>query len=109
VTDITQLRPGTVIEDDSIPLLLRAARQPTFVTINVKDFWRRLAADPRFCVACFPIGDARAHEIPELLRRLFATSPFKTRSLRLGKVARVNQHKVQYYTASSPRLQTIDW
>ncbi len=38
VTDITQLRPETVIRDDAIPMLLRAARQPTFVTINVSDF-----------------------------------------------------------------------
>jgi hypothetical protein len=34
------LRPGTVILDDAIPELLRAVRQATFVTINVRDFWR---------------------------------------------------------------------
>jgi uncharacterized protein (DUF433 family) len=31
---ITQLRPQTVMRDDAIPMLLRAARRPTFVTIN---------------------------------------------------------------------------
>lgn len=56
VTDITQLRPGTVIEDDAIPLLLRAVRQPTFVTINVEDFWCRLPADPRSASHAFRLG-----------------------------------------------------
>jgi hypothetical protein len=38
VTDITQLRPNTVILDEAIPLLLRAVSRPMFVTINVADF-----------------------------------------------------------------------
>jgi hypothetical protein len=33
VIDITQLRPGTVIRDEAIPLLPRAARRPTFVRV----------------------------------------------------------------------------
>jgi hypothetical protein len=35
VTDITQLRPNTVILNDAIPMLLRAVSRPTFVTINL--------------------------------------------------------------------------
>jgi hypothetical protein len=109
VTDITQLRPGTVIEDDAIPVLLRAARQPTFITINVQDFWRKLAPDRRFCIACFAIPDSRADEIPDLLRRLYAEPPFRTRLLRLGKMTRVSQSQVQYYTVESSDLQRIEW
>ena len=31
---VTDLRPGTTIKDDAIPTLLRASREPTFVTLN---------------------------------------------------------------------------
>lgn len=109
VTNITQLRPGTAIPDEAIPELLRAARQPTFVTINVADFWRRLAPDRGFTVLCFALPHRRADEIPSLLRRLFAAEPFRTRRGRLGKIARVSHQGVQYYTVDSWAVQRIDW
>lgn len=42
VTPIQALRPATVIKDDNIATLLLTVRNPTFITINVDDFWRRL-------------------------------------------------------------------
>ncbi len=78
ITDITELRPGTRVHDDAVPELLRTVRQPTFVTINVSDFWRRLAPDRRFGMICFALPHFRAGEISLLLRRLFATDPFRT-------------------------------
>ena len=50
VRNIVDLRPGTLIKDDAIPALLHRERQPTFVTINVRDFWKRTPADNRYCV-----------------------------------------------------------
>jgi len=38
IVNITSLRPGTVIKDDAIPMLLRQIRDSTFVTINTTDF-----------------------------------------------------------------------
>jgi hypothetical protein len=58
---ITDLRPGTVIKDDAIPVLLRQQQQATFLTINESDFWRKVAIDARFCVVCFALPDSRAH------------------------------------------------
>lgn len=49
---IIDLRPASVIKDDGIPTLLQAQRQPTFVTINEIDFWRKVTPNPRFCAAC---------------------------------------------------------
>ena len=40
---ITDLRPHTIIKDEAIPVLLRRPAQPTFVTINERDFWRKVA------------------------------------------------------------------
>ena len=47
---IKDLRPRTVIKDDAIPGLLRLTRQPTFVTINHSDFWRRTPANKAYCI-----------------------------------------------------------
>ncbi len=109
VTDITQLRPNTVTQDEAIPMLPRAALRPTFVTINVADFWRRLAPDIRFCIACFAVPHTRAQEVPDLLRRLFALEPFRTRSRRLGKIARVSHRHVQYDTMDARVVHFLAW
>jgi hypothetical protein len=53
VVSIKDLRPGTVIRDEVIPSLLCKKRiLPAFVTINVIDFWQKIAIDSRFCVIC---------------------------------------------------------
>lgn len=108
VTDLSALRPGTLILDEAIPELLRAARQPTFVTINVGDFWRRMAPDHHFCILCFALSDQRVGELPRLLRRVFATEVFRTRRSRLGTIARVSSHRVAYYTTDSWAVRTMD-
>jgi hypothetical protein len=61
---ITDLRPGTVIKDDAMPVLLRQQQYATFLTINEADFWRKVGIDAYCCVICFALPDARAREIP---------------------------------------------
>jgi hypothetical protein len=98
-----------VIPDEAIPELLRTVRQPTFITINVTDFWRRLTPDRRFGVVCFALPSTRVEELPNLLRLLFATAPFRTHRGRLGKIARVSPDRVQYYTTKSWAVQEVNW
>jgi hypothetical protein len=109
VADLTELRPRTHVLDDAVPELLRKVRQPSFVTINVNDFWRRMAPDEHFAILCFSLPHTHAREIPSLLRRLFAMDPFRTRRSRLGKIAHVSRQQVQYYTTDSWAIHTIDW
>jgi hypothetical protein len=109
VTDITQLRPHTVILDDAIPMLLRAVSRPTFVTINVTDFWRRVAPNARFCIVCCAVPHTRAQDVSDLLRRVLALEPFRTRSRRLGKVVRVSPQRVHYYTTDTHALHRLAW
>ena len=109
VTDITRLRPGTVILDEEIPKLLREVDRPTFVTLNVQDFWKRLAPDANFLAACFALPDSQAAQVSALLRRLFALPPFRTRRIRLGKVARVSPQSVQYYTTADRKVVKLMW
>jgi hypothetical protein len=107
VLNIRRLRPGTIIKDDAIPNLLRRERQPTFITINVTDFWRRIQADKRYCVLCFPLPNRRAQEIPEQLRQLFQLGEFKTKTARMGKVALVTVQQVEYYDLNSRHLRSV--
>ncbi|MGH7341764.1 MAG: hypothetical protein ACREKH_14825, partial [Candidatus Rokuibacteriota bacterium] len=102
---ITDLRPGTVIKDEVIPALLRRHRGSLFVTINERDFWRRSPADPRYCIACLVLSDARASAVPELLRRLLRHPQLRTAALRSGKVLRVTRNEVSFYTHLEAAVQ----
>lgn len=109
VVNVTTLRPGTVIKDDAIPVLLRQASDPTFVTINTTDFWHRIAADRHYCVTCFPLPDDRVDEIPGLLRRLFRLSEFRSKRERCGKVALVSHTQIQYYQIHDSEVYALTW
>jgi hypothetical protein len=109
VVNITDLRPGTVIKDEAIPQLLRSVSDPTFITINTTDFWRRIAADRHFCVTCFPLPNHRVEEVPALLRRLFRLEEFKTKRMRAGKVALVSHAQVRYYQVYDSQVYTLTW
>ena len=87
--------------------MLRTVRQPTFVTINVADFWRWTVADRRFAIVSFALPDEDSFDILPLLRRVFATPPFLTRRSRMGKIARVTREQIRFYTADSWAVQVI--
>lgn len=106
---ITDLRPNIVIKDEAIPRLLQQQSQPTFVTINEKDFWRRVAINARFCVVCFILPDSRVHEIPSRLRSLFHHPAFKTKGERMGKVVRVGDEGISYYAFDERRVRTVEF
>ena len=104
---ILDLRPNSVIKDDGIAMLLRQQNQPTFVTINEKDFWRRVPLDNRYCVVCFALPDWRAPEIPESLRSLLRHPRFNTKAKRMGHVIRVTNEEISYYSFKKRRPRTI--
>ena len=91
VLPIRRLRPATVIKDtvikdDAMPILLRQVSHPTFITINVDDFWRKTDATRSFCIVAIALKQDRAIELPSLLRCVFQTSEFHTKAKRMGKV-----------------------
>jgi hypothetical protein len=107
VLSITALRPGTLIMDEAIPAILRRVSQPTFVTTNVEDFWRRVPADPRYGIMCVVLPSGRLYELPPFLRRLFRVSTFKTKARRMGKVVRVSMNQLQYYDVHSRAVMSL--
>ena len=104
---ITDLRPHTIIKDEAIPVLLRRQAQPTFVTINERDFWRKVATDQRYCIVCFVLSDARAREIPLALRALLRRPELRTKAQRMGKIIRVTNNDLSYYTFSDRQVRII--
>lgn len=109
VTSIKDLYPNMKVEDEAIPVLLRELRQPTFVTINTTDFWRRIPAHESYGVLCFPFPDRRAEEIGALTRELFRLPEFKTKKARMGKVAWVGTEEIYFYQAHDPQVYTLSW
>lgn len=104
---ITDLRPGTIIKDDAIPLLLRQQYRATFITINETDFWQKVRIDTHFCVVCFALTDSQAVQIPSLLRAVFRLPAFQTKARRKGKVLRVTYTTVSYYTYRERKTRTV--
>lgn len=106
---IKQLRPGTVIKDEAIPALLRKTTQPTFVTINHADFWRRIQASRSYCVVCLKLSAEYIDEVPVFLRRLFRLPEFKSKRARMGKVALASRRGLQYYSSDKKIIHILSW
>lgn len=98
VLSIVELRPQTIIKDDAISGLLLQVQSPTFVTINVGDFWRTIAPHPRYCIVTIALPQQMALQVPELLRRLLRQNSFRTKAQRMGYIFRVTPENFAYYT-----------
>jgi hypothetical protein len=102
VVSIRSLRPGTLIKDDAVAALLLGVPGPTFVTINVADFWHVIAAHRGYCVVAIELSGSQVRQLPALLRRLFLLGPFSTKAQRMGKVIRVTAQQIEYYDTTGP-------
>ena len=107
VRSLTTLRPDTLIKDEAIPIVLRRVRQPTFVTTNVADFWRRVPAHSRYSIVCIALPNERLHELPSLLRKLLRLPEFNTKAKRMGKVIRVSPSQLQYYERQGDHIAHV--
>ena len=96
LVSIRDLRPGTVIKDEAIPAILCQQNNPTFVTTNAIDFWRRAPAHSRYCIICVPLPAERQDEIPDLILSLLHQEPFRTVRQRMGKVIRATQLEIAW-------------
>ena len=106
---VKKLRPGTVIKDEAIPTLLRRLRQPTFVTINYTDFWRRVSANKSYCIICLELTIEQADKVSGWLRQLFRFPEFKTKGARMGKVVLASPQRPRYYRIREPHIYLLRW
>jgi hypothetical protein len=109
VVSIKHLRLRTLVKDDSIPALLRTVKQPTFLTTNVTDFWRKMPAHRAYCMICFDLPNERINEIPRLLRGVLHFKEFKTKAARIGKILQVRHNHIDYYGVDSKQIITLNW
>jgi len=106
---VKKLRPGTVIKDEAIPSLLRRLRQPTFVTINYTDFWRRVPADKSYCIVCLGLPVEQADQASGWLRQLFRLPEFKTKGARMGTVVLASPQQLRYYRTHAQHIHLLRW
>lgn len=108
VRRLRDLRPSEVIKDERVPVLLRQLRQPTFVTIDM-GFWRKGLRDIRYSILCFPLPNDEQHKLPELLRALLRLPEFRSKTMRMGKVARVAVGRVDYWQLGDESFHKLPW
>lgn len=97
VVSINELRPASTIKDEAIPMLLRRAKEATFVTTNVSDYWLKVQISFVYCVVAIEIPNERISEIPRLLREILQLETFKTKAARMGKVIHWTPTRIEYY------------
>lgn len=107
VINIMNVRPGTVVLDDAIPILLRQLSAPIFVTINHRHFWRKIPASPDYCVICLKLPAERSLELPEALRTVLGRAVWRTKRGRMGKVILFSGRRIAYYSANHGPIELI--
>ena len=105
---LREVRPGSVVKDDRVPVVLRALRTPTFISIDA-GFYRRTGRDHRYCILFFALRSDEQDAIPALLRRLLRLPEFRTRAARMGKVARVSRDHVSWWQIGNDVEHTLAW
>lgn len=105
VITINALRPNTVIKDDAIPTLLLTVQQPTFVTINVKHFWRTAPTHRRYCIVTLELLQTESYRVPVILRQLLQYDEFRTKMARMGKIIRWRAGRIDYYGTNQPIIK----
>ena len=94
---VTDLRPGTHILDEEIGKLLLEMKQPTLVTINHKDFWKKIPAHKGYCILCLKLSIERSPEVPAITRQLLRHPDFAMKKKRMGKVVSWSDGVIDYY------------
>lgn len=107
VIPVTNLRPRSIIKDDAVSTLLLQVDQPTFVTINVRDYCKRTNPHPNYSVVCIAMPQERAFDALQLLRP-FLRLASKTKAARMGKVFHLIASHIEYYGADK-KIQTTSW
>jgi hypothetical protein len=109
VVFVNDLRLGSVVKDDVIAqLLTKSKNKPTFITINVKDFWKKISVNQNFSVVCFHVSDRKTQKIPILLKSLFRIPDFKTKTKRAVHIFRIDlDGKCAFYSDTNPELRSL--
>ncbi len=98
VVSIRDSRPHGQVLDLEIPTLLRKLRQPTFVTINYRNFFDRQLLHADYCLACFKLEQQEQDRLPDLLRAILRQPDYRTKARRMGKIISWTETGVTHLT-----------
>ena len=65
--------------------------------------------NPRYCILYFALRDDQQPLLPGLLRRLLRTREFRSRAIRMGKVARISMSGVHDWRFPAALLYHLTW
>ena len=97
VINITEARRLTSILDDAMPTLLHGLKDPTFVTTNYKDFWKKIEPHEGYAIICIKLPIERVLEVPDILRELLKLPELATKRQRMGKVVSYSDGQIKFY------------
>jgi hypothetical protein len=69
--------------------------------------WYRGAVQFISDIVCFTLPDSRANEISQALRSLLRHPELKTKAKRMGKIIRVTDREISYYTPEQRGVRKI--
>lgn len=73
-------------------------KSATFVTINVTDFWKTIRPHRNYCIINVDIPQDESYRLPQILRRVLQLSAFNSKTNRMGKIIRVSDTKIRFYS-----------
>lgn len=108
VAILKDLRTQSVVKDDATATLLRTVPSPTFVTINVRHFWRVVRAESQFSVIAMDLSLNQVDEVSGWLRKCLSLPEFKTKAKRMGIVALLRPTRIEFYRADR-KIEAVQW
>jgi hypothetical protein len=98
VTSVPLLTGQTQLSDEQVIKVLHELRHTTFVTVNVKHFWRVAEGHPNYAIFCFNEDqDLTVPRIPQELRKILRLPQFHRVRQRCRYVVKVTTVNIQYY------------
>ena len=105
---LQDLCPRQLVLDDRVPEILLRLKGPTFITIDAH-FDDPSLCNPNYCIVYFALQDKEQPLIPALLRALFRHPEFRTRTNRMGKLARISTTSIEYWQFPDREPRLIVW
>jgi hypothetical protein len=96
VISVRDFRPVGRVLDEEIPAYLLQLKQPTFLTINYRHFWKRELAHSRYCLVCLKLEQSETPCAPGILREVLSLPEFRAKRQRMGKVISWSDSTIKY-------------
>jgi len=91
------------IKDEQVVTLLQQLKGVLFLTRD-SDFFKKDLCHPNYCIVFL---DVEKYEVAFYIKKFLRHTLFNSNRKRLGKIVKLNQTYIQYYTVKSEDIYTI--